>query len=159
MRAYNSRRYAAYEASRSCSRRLSSGSSSFTRIRCVTSRIQPERWAVVRITRVEALDVLRKWFTEESLVRCEAGLSTLAFSIVGRIIKLDEREIKILSLDKFHEAAILFTEKMEFGYGDFRDLAEEGKHYDSSIVAFPDGPLAPQGEPDTIAFAVIKHTE
>jgi hypothetical protein len=110
----------------------------------------------VRITRSEALDVLRKWFTEGSVVRCEAGLSTLAFSVVGRIIKLDEAEIKILSLDKLHETAILFTSKMEFGYGDFRSLPKQEKVYEAAIVAYPDGPVPPEGEPDTIAFAAIK---
>jgi hypothetical protein len=101
--------------------------------------------------------VLRKWSTEGSAVRCEAGLSTLAFSVVGRIIKLDEREIKILSPDKLHEAAIHFTSKMEFGYGDFRTLPE-GEVYEDGIVAYPDG-VPTEGDPDTIAFVAIKPSE
>jgi len=79
----------------------------------------------------------------------------LAFSVVGRIIKLDDEEIKILSLDKFHEAALAFRPEMQFGYGDFRGIPREGAIYESGVVVYF-GPVPPEGNPDAIAFAEVK---
>ena len=108
----------------------------------------------LRTGRSEAIDLLRKWSLDKSLVRCQGSLSKIAFSLNGRISSVDDRELRIISDDTDSELVLRFTAEMEFGYADSRVVSGPEKQYESCLVVFF-GPVPDEGTPDTIAIAAL----
>jgi hypothetical protein len=113
----------------------------------------------VRIRRSEALDVFRKWFSEQALLRCYLSFPKFAATLRGRIFAMSELEIKIVSDDRSDdrrsEIVLRVSDDLEFGYGDPRTFPEDAARYESILVVFF-GPIPQTGDADMIAFSEIK---
>jgi hypothetical protein len=111
----------------------------------------------MRTGRSEAVDLFRKWFADKFLLRCEGSFLKFSFSLRGRILSVDDEELRILADDYLSELVLRFTPDLEFGYVDSRQVTGAEKQYESCLTIFF-GPVPPKGEgqPDTIAFAALQ---
>jgi hypothetical protein len=86
------------------------------------------------------------------LLRCDFGFSTFAACLKGRLLAVENDEIKLISDDSESELTLRLTPEMEFGYGDSRQSPEDAELYVSGLVIFL-GELTDENDPDTISFA------
>ena len=106
--------------------------------------------------RTEALDLLRKWFSERALLRCDLGFSDFAACLRGRIMAVSDERLHILSDDTFTELELPLRASFAFGYGEPRDFPDEAAEFESTLVIFLTFPL-PTREPDTISLLKVKN--
>jgi hypothetical protein len=90
----------------------------------------------MRAGRAEALDIFRKWFAERALLRCEGHFSTVAFSLRGRFLAVDDDELRILADDTASELVVRLTPQVGFGYADARGIGIPNSEYDRCVVIF-----------------------
>ena len=88
----------------------------------------------VVIGREEALDMLRKWFEDRALLKCDFRFPLFAFCFRGRIFGLTDSEVKVASDDAFSELALRIPEDAEYGYGEPRDFPEEAASSKCGVV-------------------------
>ena len=102
----------------------------------------------MRVGRSEAVDLLRKWRSEESLLRCDISLSRFAALFRVRVFLVDAVDVRLLSDDMTSEMTLRLSDDMEFEYEDPRGFPEDTAFFDSSLIMrFGDG--------DFISFTVI----
>jgi hypothetical protein len=106
----------------------------------------------VIIGRSDAVDLLRKWSDDGTLIRCQGSFSLFAFSSEGFIRRATESEVRLMSLDTRSEVVVQFKSDMEFGYDDNRVIEGVEKKFESCLVVFVP-PIADGETQDTIAFA------
>lgn len=92
----------------------------------------------VRIGKPEALDLLRKWSSERTLLRCDAAFMMVRFSLSGRISSLSDDILMLRSEDDKSEFSLRIYDEWTFEYGDTRNM-ESAKTYDSILVLRPNG--------------------
>lgn len=105
----------------------------------------------MRVGLEEAVDLFRKWRSEESLLRCDMSFPRFAATFRVRVVFVADDEIKLLSDDSFSEMALRLSTDCAFTYGEPRGFPEEVERFASSLVVS----LAGDGEPDFIAFTEI----
>jgi len=99
------------------------------------------------------MDLFRKWSSDESTVRCEGNFPMYAFSSNGRIVKVDDGELRVMSDDMRSELIIKLSPELDFHYADSRHVTGVAKQYDSCVVMFF-SPIEAEGPHDTISIAV-----
>jgi hypothetical protein len=105
----------------------------------------------VRIGRAEALDLFRKWRSDRALVRCDLLFEDFAASLTGRVFRVAEDRVDLVSDDTRSELAVVLRPGLEFLYGEPRDLPEEAKVFVGGLsVLFPSPD--PTGDCDKIRF-------
>ena len=108
----------------------------------------------MKTKRTEAIDIFRTWLADGLLVRWEGKFSTFAFSSWGKVVSLDNSEIRFMSGDNGSELIVRFASDVEFGYGDNRNDTEPKQFADCILIFF--GPVPPTGDADRISlFAAI----
>ena len=108
------------------------------------------------ITREDALDILRKWFEEGSVIRLQGAFPTFAFGWWGRIVSLNPSELRIMADAPDKEFVLrLDSEILQFGYGDDRIVTGEEKKFSDCVVVLV-GAVPDTGPVDTIVLAALK---
>lgn len=108
----------------------------------------------MRTGREEAIDIFRKWFAEESLLRVQGNFRKFCFALWGRILSINATELRIMSNTE-SELVLRLTPDVEFGYGDDRIVTGDEKNFSECILVFFE-PVPDVGDPDTIAIAALK---
>lgn len=109
----------------------------------------------MRTGRTEAIDLLRKWFSERALIECDFSFSEFATCLRGRIMAVSDEHLHILSDDTFSELELPLRANLEFGYGEPLDFPDEAAEFESGLVIFLTPP-SPIREPDTISLLKVK---
>lgn len=104
----------------------------------------------MRVGRSEALDILNKWLSERTLLRCDLSFSGFAACFRGRIVSLTDDRVQILSDDTFSEFVLPLTAGLNFGYGEPRSEPENLEFAGALIVFMAE--LPPTGDVDTVSF-------
>lgn len=111
----------------------------------------------MRAGRSEVVDIFRKWSEDGAPVRWEGSFAKFTFSSWGVILSADEHGLRAMARDKGSELAVRFTADLDFGYGDSRTFGGEREKFEDCVVIFFGAiPDEGEGEPDTIALAVLK---
>jgi hypothetical protein len=101
----------------------------------------------VRTGRPEAIDLLRKWVSDATLLRVYFSFSLFSLSFLGKVKEVSDTRLYFLSDDTTSELELPLPDNLEFGYGD--DRRSEGKGLAGVTLFFP----AEMGaQPDTISF-------
>jgi hypothetical protein len=107
----------------------------------------------VRMGRDDALDIFRKWAAENSLIRWQGHSSACAFAGFGRVLALDDIELRLMADDRKSELVVRLDVAIDFGYGDERHAPPEEAKYGDTILVFFSSPE--EDEPDFITLAAI----
>lgn len=94
----------------------------------------------MRVGRSEAVDLLRKWRSEEALLRCDMSFPRFAALFRARVFLVDEVAIRLLSDDMTSEMTFRFSDDVDLEYVEPRGFPEDTAFFDSSLVMrFDDG--------------------
>jgi hypothetical protein len=107
----------------------------------------------MNIGRTEALDIFSKWFQERSEIRLQGSFPKFAFGLWGRILRVSQKEIVLISDDNKAETSVYLAPELEFGYADNRQVTGEEKKFSECIVIFFDTKTEPF---DTISLAALE---
>ena len=65
---------------------------------------------MAKVTRVEALLVIKKWFDEQTPVRCDLRFARIAGCLRGRIFKFDGLDLGLISQDARSELSVRISD-------------------------------------------------
>src|ERR1017187_4457226 len=74
----------------------------------------------MRIGRDEAFDLLGKWFSERTLLRCDLSFPSTVACFRGRLLRVSDIEVALLSDDTLTEMRLRWEPLFEFEYADSR---------------------------------------
>ena len=109
----------------------------------------------MRVGRLEALDLFRKWRDDGSFVRCQGSFFKFAFSNEGQISSVTDREVRLSSKDLRQEIVLTVTDEVIFQYLDNRNVTGIEKQYEHCLIAYIT-PVTAENDGETIAFGVIQ---
>ena len=114
----------------------------------------------MRIGLEEALDILRKWHSEKSLVSCNLDCSRFATAFRGRVREVLPDLVRVWSDDTTAALALAITPDLEFAHGHPRALSEEAATSTPGLLVFfpPAGP-GREPERDAIVFTELVDSE
>jgi hypothetical protein len=115
-----------------------------------------ERRSNVRTGKPEALDIMRKWSSERTLLRCELRFMLFSFTLQGRIVSVSDNELRVVADDNLSDMMVRLYDEWEFNYGDTRNVPENVDTYDSVLVLLPKSAKGDDPNPSRIAFVEIK---
>jgi hypothetical protein len=99
--------------------------------------------------------MFRKWFEEQTLLRCFVTFALFEVTLEGRIFGLDDSMARIISDNKLSELGLRLSPTLQFGYGEPPHSHEDAILYQSFLAVYF-GPVPHIGEPEMISFAERK---
>ena len=93
-----------------------------------------------------------KWLEERSKIRLQGSVPKFAFGLWGRILRVSQHEIVLISDDNKSETSVHLGPELEFGYVDNRQVTGAEKKFSECIVIFFDTKTEPF---DTISLAAL----
>jgi len=108
----------------------------------------------VKASHAEALDLLRGWQNEGSLLICKFSFSRFVAEFRGRVRDVNGSDVQLFSDDVKSGLAIRLGSDLDFGYGDVPAFPEDLARSDRGLVVmFPKA--ATLGEPEVITFTEV----
>jgi hypothetical protein len=107
----------------------------------------------MRVGRSEALDILSKWLSERTLLRCDLSFSEFAACFRGRVIALTADRLQLLSDDTFSEFVLPLRVDLNFGYGESRSEPENLEFAGGLVIFMSELPRT--GDVNTICLIEI----
>jgi hypothetical protein len=89
----------------------------------------------MRIGRDEAFDLLAKFVSERTLLECSLSFPFFRARFRARLSRVSPEELRLMSDDATSELAMRFGPRIEFGYGDARNV-EGADRFEGILVIF-----------------------
>ena len=89
----------------------------------------------MKIGRPEAIDLLRKWEEEKTLIECVMEFPSFSTRLRARVSKVEPSRLRLMSDDTTSELALNLEPWLQFGYGDTRGL-EAADEFEGILVIF-----------------------
>jgi len=108
----------------------------------------------MRMGRDEALDLLRKWLAEGTLLRCNFDLLVFAATLRARVRDVAPDRLELLSDDATSEVVLPLRPDFEFGYGEPAPRSVDAQDSVCGLVILL-SPSGPGLDPDAVLLTEI----
>jgi len=110
----------------------------------------------MEMSRLEALDMFKKWHAERTPIRCQIPLRKLAAAFSAHVYSVSETLLVLTSEDLTTELNVPLTPDLFYGYGEPRNGDPyEATIYDAAVIIFLE-PIPPIGLGDLIALSELR---